>query len=64
MSAKLLIILVGDCSYIGLAILSSLGKKDSEKKLINARSGNTTRNLRSTDGHISVVIFLDVAICK
>jgi hypothetical protein len=38
MSAKLLIILVG-IVLIGLAILSSLGKKDSEKKLIKPEVG-------------------------
>ncbi len=38
MSAKLLIILVG-IILIGLAILSSLGKKDAHHKLINPRVG-------------------------
>jgi hypothetical protein len=38
MSAKLLIILVG-IVLIGIAVLSSLGKKDSNTKLINPRVG-------------------------
>ena len=38
MSAKLLIILVG-IVLIGMAVLSSLGKKDTSKKLINPKVG-------------------------
>jgi hypothetical protein len=51
MSAKLLIILVG-IVLIGVAILSSFGKKDSDTKLINPKVAIPLGALRCIDGHI------------